>query len=81
MFGYFRMGVNMEIKDALRKTYRLRFAVARSNSLEVTFPYEVAEREARKRNMTIETFIEKFQVAAYYGGSVEGVLYIFEEIA
>jgi hypothetical protein len=66
--------------DYYRKTYHLRLSQGnRANSIEVTFPYQVVDREARKRNLTVEQFIELFQCVASFNGS-EGVLYTFEEI-
>jgi hypothetical protein len=66
--------------DAYRKIYRLRLSQgSRANSIEVTFPYQVVEKEARKLNMPVEEFIEKFQVIASFNG-FDGVAYTFEEI-
>lgn len=70
----------MSIDEAYRKTYRIRLAQGnRAKTAEVTFPYTVIEKEARKRNMTVEEFIEKYQAVAQFN-NFEGVLYIFEEI-
>lgn len=66
--------------NGYRKQYRLRLAVGdRAKSVEVTFPYEVVEREARKRGLTIPEFLEQYQVVAEYD-NFEGVHYHFEEI-
>jgi hypothetical protein len=66
--------------DAYQKKYKLRLAQGnRKNSLEVTFPYEVVDKEARKRGLTIDEFITRFQAIAQYNG-FEGVMYTFEEI-
>ncbi len=70
---------HMEIGKALRKTYKLRVATIGAKSIEVTFPYEVVEREARSEGLTIEEFIRKFQAIAHYD-SFDGVLYTFERI-
>jgi hypothetical protein len=72
--------MNTEYIDSYRKTYRLRLAQGnRTNTIEVTFPSQVVDKEARKRNLTVEQFIEKYQVVALYNG-FDGVLYQFEEI-
>jgi hypothetical protein len=74
--------INTDSLDAYRKTYKLRLAQGKQSdrkSIEVTIPYEVIEKEARKRGLTIEEFIKKFQAVAQYN-SFEGVLYNFEEI-
>lgn len=62
-----------------RKTYRLRAAVPGRKYLQVAFPYEVVEKEARSHGLTIDEFIERFQVVAQYD-SFDGVHYTFEEI-
>jgi len=70
----------MAEKIGYRRTYRLRTAVPGRKSIEVTFPYEVVEREARSRGLTIDEFLKQFQVAAEFD-NFEGVLYTFEEIS
>ena len=62
-----------------RKIYRLRTAVPGRKSIEVTFPYEVVEKEARSRGLTISEFLDRFQAVCEYN-NFEGVLYRFEEI-
>ncbi len=62
-----------------RKTYRLRTAVPGRKSIEVTFPYEVVEKEARSRGLTIREFLNRFQVIAEYD-NFEGVIYRLDEI-
>lgn len=62
-----------------KKTYRLRHAIPGSKSVEVTFPYEVVDKEARKRGMSVSDFIARFQAAAQYN-NFKGVIYTFEEI-
>jgi hypothetical protein len=49
-----------------RKTYRLRTAVPGRKSIEVTFPYEVVEREARTRGLTVDDFLSRFQAVCEY---------------
>ena len=66
----------MSTIDAYRKEYRLRIAVPGKKSLEVTFPWEVVEREAKRHNMSVEEFIENYQAEALFD-SFEGVLYRF----
>ena len=62
-----------------RKAYRLRIAIPGRKSIEVTFPYEVVEKDARSRGLTVKEFLNRFQAVAEYG-SFEGVIYRFEEI-
>jgi hypothetical protein len=63
---------------SFRRSYRLRKSVSDRNSFQVTFPYEIVEREARIREMTTDKFIEKYGVVAEYN-SGPGVTYIIEE--
>ena len=62
-----------------RKTYRLRIAIPGRKSIAVTFPYEVVEREARTRKLSIDEFLNRFQAVCEYDG-FDGVLYKFEPI-
>jgi len=62
-----------------RKTYRLRTAVPGKKSIEVTFPYEVVEKEARSKGLTIDEFLARFQAVCEYD-NFEGVIYKFEKI-
>jgi len=63
-----------------RRAYRLRIAVPGRKSLEVTFPYEVVEKEARTRGLMVKEFLSLFQTVAEYN-AFEGVVYRFQEIS
>lgn len=52
-----------------RKVYALRRAVTQSKSLEVTFPYQLIDREARKLGITIEQFLHGFNVCCEFDDS------------
>ena len=67
------------MKIGYRKFYRLRTAVPGRKSLEVTFPYEVVEREARVKGLTVAEFLARFQAAVEYD-NFKGVVYKFQEI-
>lgn len=62
-----------------QKVYRLRIAVPGRKSIEVTFPYEVVEKEARTKGITIGEFLSRYQAVAEYD-SFEGVIYRFQKI-
>lgn len=62
-----------------RRTYRLRTAVPGRKSIEVTFPYEVVEKEARSRGLTMDEFLTRFQAVCEYD-NFDGVIYRFEKI-
>ena len=59
--------------------YSLRRAVPKKKSLEVTFPWVVAEKEAKILGLTVDQFIKKYKVVAQYNG-FRGVHYIFKKI-
>jgi hypothetical protein len=66
--------------DAYRKTYKLRLSAGRGkNCIEVTFPFDVVDKEARKRGLSLKEFLEQYQAVANYNG-FDGVLYQFERI-
>jgi len=54
-------------------------AVPGRKSIEVTFPYEVVEKEARSRGLTMGEFLNRFQAVVEYD-NFDGVIYRFEEI-
>lgn len=62
-----------------RRTYRLRTAVPGRKSIEVTFPYEVVEKEARSKGLTIDEFLKRFQTIVEFD-NFDGVIYKFEKI-
>ena len=66
-------------KDSYRKNYKIRRAIPERNSVEVTFPWDVVEREARRHNITVDEFLTKFWAVAQYD-SFEGVFYKIEPI-
>ena len=76
--------VNKE--DGYRKTYRLRVAATGKKTIEVTFPFEVVEKEARNTypklpaKAAITTFLQEYHAVAFYNG-FDGVHYSFEKIA
>ena len=71
--------MKLSTKDTYRRPYRLRMAQPTAKTLEVTFPFEVVEREARRNELSVGEFIKQFQVIAYFNG-IGGVLYTFERI-
>lgn len=66
-------------KDTLQKQYQIRMPVEGRKSFIVTMPYEVVVREARRRGLKLEEFLEKYQVIAHYD-NFEGVFYTFEAV-
>ena len=62
-----------------RKEYKLRRLVPGRKYISAGVPYEVVEREASKRNMTVDDFIEQFVVVAEYD-NFEGIRYTFKQV-
>ena len=58
--------------------YSLRRAVPKKKSLEVTFPWVVAEKEAKILGLTVDQFIKEYRVIAQFNG-FQGVRYIFKK--
>ena len=49
-----------------QKRYRIRHAIPGVNSLEVTFPFEVADRKARELGISLDEFLATYSVIADY---------------
>ena len=49
-------------KESYRKRYSIRKSTKSSKYHEVTIPYEVIEKQARAHNMSVEEFVENFDV-------------------
>ena len=70
----------MQEINAYRKSYKFRLAQGNKvKTIEVTFPYEVIEKESRKYNLTISEFISQYNAIAQYDG-FDGVVYTFEKV-
>ena len=65
--------------NGYRKTYRLRVAQPGAKSIEVTFPYEVVDRESRKHGLDIHEFLKQVYLVAEFA-NFEGVHYTFRHI-
>lgn len=59
-----------------RKFYLIRKQIPGRDSLEVTFPREVVDKEARQVGIGIEEFLEQYMVVCEYNG-FRGVRYTF----
>ena len=69
----------MNTDNTYRKKYNLRLSQGdKAKSIEVTFPYEVIDKEARNLNLTIREFIEQYYAIAQFNG-FDGVIYTFEK--
>ena len=61
-----------------RKAFRLRVVVKGRKHITVAVPYEVIERQATIRNLSVEQFVDKFMAIAEFN-SFEGIRYTFKE--
>ena len=52
------------VEDAYAKSYKMRFVGP--GSVEATLPKPIVEREARRLGLTVEEFIEQYQVEYLY---------------
>ena len=62
-----------------RKTYKLRVLVPGRRYISVGLPYEVVEREAANRGITVDEFLKRFVAVSEYD-NFDGVHYTFREI-
>jgi len=62
-----------------KRTYRMRKLVPKSRYISVGLPFEVVEREAAVRGMSVDSFIATYVVVAEYD-NFDGVRYTFEKV-
>ena len=62
-----------------KKEYRLKLLVPGRKSVNVTMPYEVIQREADKRQLSVKDFIAHFVAVAEYD-NFDGIRYTFKEV-
>ncbi len=55
-------------KDSYTKVYRIQVTGAGGKTIRTSVPSEVVEREARRRNLTIEEFVKSFKVQWLFNG-------------
>ena len=67
----------MTEKTGFRREYRIRRPLPERESVEVTFPFDIVERESRKLGLSVDQFIEQYNVIAEYDGVDTGVIYTF----
>ncbi|GAH74610.1 unnamed protein product [marine sediment metagenome] len=67
-----------EIRDSYKKRYKMRAVGQNGLNIIVSIPRIVIKREAERRELTIEEFLEQFKAVAQFG-NFEGVIYTFEE--
>jgi len=54
--------------DTYRKTYRMQATGAGGKTIRTSVPCEVVEKEARRRNMTIDEFVASYKLEWLYNG-------------
>lgn len=65
--------------DTYKRRYKMRAVGADGLNIVVSIPRVVIEREAEKRNLSVDDFLQKFRAVAMYN-NFDGVLYNFEEV-
>jgi len=56
------------LEDTYIKTYRMQATGAGGDTVRTSVPKQVVEREARRRDMTIQEFVKHFKVQWLYNG-------------
>lgn len=69
----------VEMKDAYKKRYKMRAIGQEGMNIVVSIPRIVIEREAERRELTIEEFLEQFRAVAQFD-NFDGIHYTFEPI-
>lgn len=72
------MGEEATEEILYKKPYKMRAVGSDGLNTVVSMPPEVIRREAEKRGITVQEFLEKFVAVAQYN-NIEGVLYTFRE--
>lgn len=62
-----------------RRTFKIRILVPGKKHAVSGIPYEVLEREAALRNLTVDEFIERYEVVSEYD-NFDGIRQTFKEI-
>lgn len=70
--------IQEDMNNGYRKTYKMRAVGEEGLNIIVSIPRQVIEREARKHNITVAEFLDKYRAVAVYNG-FEGIHYSFEE--
>ena len=63
--------------DSYSRRYKIRFA-GKGRTLETCLPIEYLQKEARKRKLSLEQFVESFEAEFFYDG-VKGMFVRFVE--
>lgn len=66
-----------EPKDTYQKPYKMRSLGREGLNTVVSIPRAVLDREARRRNITIQEFLERYIAVAQYD-NFDGIFYSFE---
>jgi len=69
----------VEQTDTYKRRYKMRTLGQNGLNTVVSIPRVVIEREAAKKGLSVEEFIEHFRAVAHYN-NFDGVFYRFEEV-
>ena len=62
-----------------KKEYKMRRVVKTADSIVVTIPFEVIQRQATIAGLTVDEFVQQFVAEAEYN-NFEGVHYTFKKV-
>ena len=60
------------------KTYKMRSLLPAKRHITVAIPYEVIERQATMRGLTVEEFVDQYVAVAEFN-NFEGIHYTFKQ--
>lgn len=69
----------VEMTDAYKKRYKMRTQGEDGLNTVVSIPRVVIKREAERRGISVQEFIEMFRAVAHYD-NFDGVFYVFEAV-
>jgi len=69
----------VELGDTYKKSYKMRSQGQDGLNTVVSIPRIVIEREATRKGLSVEEFIEQFRAVAHYN-NFDGVFYAFEKV-
>jgi len=61
------------------KTYKMRSLLPAKRHITVAIPFEVIERQATMRGLTVDEFVDQYVAVAEFN-SFEGIHYTFKEV-
>jgi len=67
------------VEIGYKKSYKMRSLLPAKKHITVAIPFEVIERQATMRGLTVDEFVEQYVAVAEFN-SFEGIHYTFKEV-